>query len=115
MQAKATYDSVEGTFTIEKGICKGAFPLTHLPKWLNFYSQQMQRYPAHAPSYTEDVKALEALAAAARRESAHPDTTSSRITFAQASANNLASAAVYGRPRCITPPGLRTCSLPAQC
>jgi hypothetical protein len=33
-----------------------------LPKWLNFYRQQRERYPAHAANYDEDVKALEVLA-----------------------------------------------------
>lgn len=66
MQTRATYDSKTGTFTLEKGIWRGTFPVADLPKWLKFYRQQMERYPAHAASYSEDVRALEALAAELR-------------------------------------------------
>ncbi|MBZ9991208.1 hypothetical protein LB572_29375 [Mesorhizobium sp. BH1-1-5] len=66
MQTKAIYDSAAGTFTLEKGIWRGTFPIADLPKWLTFYRQQMQRYPAHAAQYAPDVEALEALTARLR-------------------------------------------------
>ncbi|PBC09670.1 hypothetical protein CK230_15030 [Mesorhizobium sp. WSM3859] len=66
MKTTATYDSAADTFTLEKGIWQGTFPIVDLPKWVHFYRQQMERYPAHAGSYAEDVKALEALAAELR-------------------------------------------------
>jgi hypothetical protein len=62
MKTTATYDSAAGTFTLEKGIWRGTFPIADLQKWLAFYRQQKERYPAQARSYAEDVKALEALA-----------------------------------------------------
>jgi len=61
MKTIATYDSAAATFTLEKGIWRGTFPIADLPKWLNFYREQMQRYPVHAASYAPDVEALEAL------------------------------------------------------
>ncbi len=61
MQAKATYDSAAGTFTIAKDKWQGTFPIADLPKWLAFYQQQQERYPTHAESYASDLKALEAL------------------------------------------------------
>ncbi|WFP66239.1 MULTISPECIES: hypothetical protein [unclassified Mesorhizobium] len=63
MKTVATFDSAAGTFTLEKDIWRGTFPIADLPKWLNFYRQQMQRYPAHAANYAPDMEALEALAA----------------------------------------------------
>ncbi|CAN7314584.1 hypothetical protein [Mesorhizobium caraganae] len=42
---------------------RGTFPIADLPKWLDFYRHQRERYPAHAASYDSDVKALEALVA----------------------------------------------------
>ncbi|TRC98358.1 hypothetical protein FJV76_13735 [Mesorhizobium sp. WSM4303] len=68
MKAVATYDSTAGTFTLEKGIWRGTFPIGDLPKWLKFYRQQMERYPAHAGNYAPDVKALEALATELRSQ-----------------------------------------------
>jgi len=62
MKTTATYDSAASTFTLEKGIWQGTFPIADLPKWLNFYRLQMERYPAQAANYAEDVKALETLA-----------------------------------------------------
>ncbi|TPI10354.1 hypothetical protein FJW06_23500 [Mesorhizobium sp. B4-1-3] len=70
MKTIATYDSAAGTFTLEKGVWRGTFPVADLPKWLNFYRQQMERYPAHAGNYAHDVEALEALAAELRSRSA---------------------------------------------
>jgi hypothetical protein len=61
MKTTATYDSAAGTFTLEKGIWRGTFPIADLPKWLTFYRQQQERYPTHAESYASDVKALEGL------------------------------------------------------
>ncbi|WP_201411204.1 hypothetical protein [Mesorhizobium sp. J8] len=61
MKTIATYDSAAGSFTLEKGVWRGTFPIADLPKRLNFYRQQAGRYPAQAASYAEDVKALEAL------------------------------------------------------
>lgn len=66
MKAMATYDSKTGTFTLEKGIWRGTFPIEDLPKWLKFYRQQQERYPTHAAQYAPDVEALEALAAELR-------------------------------------------------
>ncbi|RWC26659.1 MAG: hypothetical protein EOS27_24460 [Mesorhizobium sp.] len=63
MQTNVTYESETGTFTIVKDQWRGTFPISELPKWLEFYRQQRVRYPAHASSYDSDVKALEALAA----------------------------------------------------
>ena len=63
MQTTATYDSGTGTFTIVKDKWRGTFPIADLPKWLDFYRHQRERYPAHATSYDSDVKALEALVA----------------------------------------------------
>jgi len=61
MQTTATYDSQTGTFTLSKGPWSGRFPISDLPKWLDFYRRQRERYPNHAASYTSDVEALEAL------------------------------------------------------
>ncbi|MGN6304805.1 MAG: hypothetical protein ACTHNH_08320 [Mesorhizobium sp.] len=63
MQTTATYDSEVGTFTLTKGPWSGTFPISELPKWLDFYRRQRDRYPEHAASYTSDVEALEELAA----------------------------------------------------
>lgn len=62
MTAKATYDSDAGTFTLEKGIWRGTFPIADLPKWSDFYRRQIERYPAHAANYAPDMKALQDLA-----------------------------------------------------
>jgi hypothetical protein len=62
----ATYDSETGTFTLSKGPWSGTFPISDLPKWLDFYRRQRERHPDHAASYTTDVEALEALAAQMR-------------------------------------------------
>jgi hypothetical protein len=70
METRATYDSAAGTFTLEKGIWQGTFPLADLPQWLAFSRQQTERYPAHAAQYAPDVEALEALLAEVRRHSA---------------------------------------------
>lgn len=61
MQTTATYDSETGTFTLFKGPWSGTFPISDLPKWLDFYRRQRDRYPNHAASYSSDVEALEAL------------------------------------------------------
>ena len=66
MKATATYDSGAGTFTLEKGIWRGTFPIADLPKWVRFYHQQIERYPSHAANYAADLEALEALAAKLR-------------------------------------------------
>ncbi len=63
METTATYDSENGTFTVEKDKWRGTFPISDLPNWLEFYRQQRERYPAHAASYNSDVRALEALIA----------------------------------------------------
>ncbi|AZO14755.1 MULTISPECIES: hypothetical protein [unclassified Mesorhizobium] len=62
MKTIATYDSAAGTFTLEKNIWRGTFPIADLPKWLVFYRHQMQRYPAQGGNYALDVEALEMLA-----------------------------------------------------
>lgn len=62
MQTTATYDSTAGTFTVVKDRWQGTFPIQDLPKWLNFYRQQQERYPTHAASYAPDVEALQNLA-----------------------------------------------------
>ncbi|BCM21103.1 hypothetical protein [Mesorhizobium sp. J8] len=61
MKTIAIYDSAAGTFTLEKGVWRGTFPIADLPKWLNFYRQQAGRYPAQAANYAHDVNALEEL------------------------------------------------------
>ncbi|MGN6142285.1 MAG: hypothetical protein ACTHOP_01710 [Mesorhizobium sp.] len=61
MTATTAYDSEAGTFTITKGVWSGTFPISDLPKWLDFYRRQRDRYPNHAASYTSDVEALKAL------------------------------------------------------
>ncbi len=63
MRTKAIYDSETGTFTLSKGPWSGTFPISDLLKWLDFYRRQRDRYPNHAESYDDDVKALEALEA----------------------------------------------------
>lgn len=63
MKTKATYDSAAGAFTLTKGTWQGTFPVDDLPKWIAFYRDQRERYPAHAATYDDDVKALEKLAA----------------------------------------------------
>ncbi len=62
MKTTATYDSKADTFTLKKGIWQGTFPIGDLPDWLNFYRQQMERYPTHVANYAPDVEALEGLA-----------------------------------------------------
>ena len=62
MKAVATYNSAAGTFTLEKGKWRGTFPITDLTNWVNFYREQMERYPEHAANYAPDLEALEALA-----------------------------------------------------
>jgi hypothetical protein len=66
MKTLATYDLVAGTFTLSKDKWQGTFPIADLPKWLAFYRQQQERYPAHSASYASDVEALEALVAQLR-------------------------------------------------
>jgi hypothetical protein len=63
MKTTATYDSATGTFTLVKDQWRGTFPIADLPKWLAFYRQQQERYPAHAASYAGDVEALGKLTA----------------------------------------------------
>lgn len=63
MRTTAKYDSEAGTFTLSKGPWSGTFPIADLPKWLNFYRRQRERYPNHAACYITDVEALEVLAA----------------------------------------------------
>ncbi|MDG4875195.1 hypothetical protein P9273_08805 [Mesorhizobium sp. WSM4935] len=62
MKTIATYDSATGTFTLEKGVWRGTFPIADLPNWIRFYRQQQERYPTHAAQYAADVEALEGLA-----------------------------------------------------
>jgi hypothetical protein len=61
MQTTATYDSATATFTLSKGPWSGTFPISDLPKWLDFYRRQRELFPAHATAYDADVKALEGL------------------------------------------------------
>jgi hypothetical protein len=61
MRTSATYDSGTGTFTLTKGVWSGTFPIADLPKWLAFYRDQRERFPAHATSYDDDIRALEEL------------------------------------------------------
>lgn len=56
MKTIATYDSAAGTFTLEK---VSGEEHSRLPTWLNFYRQQMERYPADAANYGHDVEALQ--------------------------------------------------------
>lgn len=62
MRATATFDSATETFTLEKGIWRGTFPIADLSNWVNFYRGQIERYPAHAGNYATDLEALEGLA-----------------------------------------------------
>ena len=62
MRTTATYDSTAGTFTLAKGPWAGTFPASDLPKWLDFYRRQRERFPGHAAFYDDDVRALEELA-----------------------------------------------------
>jgi hypothetical protein len=63
MKSHVTHDSAAGTFTLTKGIWAGTFPISDIPKWLTFYRDQRERYPAHAANYDDDVRALQELAA----------------------------------------------------
>lgn len=58
MKATITIDSTTGTFTHSRRDWSGTFPLSDLPKWLAFYRDQQQRYPAYAHTYEPDAVAL---------------------------------------------------------
>jgi hypothetical protein len=66
MQTTATYDSTAGTVSLTRGAWQITFPATDLPKWLSFYRFQQERFPDHASTYEDDVKALAVLAAQLR-------------------------------------------------
>lgn len=65
MKTTAAYDSAAGTSRSRKHLARDVC-YRRLQKWVHFYRQQMERYPAHTGSYAEDVKALEAVAAELR-------------------------------------------------
>lgn len=59
MQTTITIDSAAGTFTMRRGAWSGTFPVSELWTWLDFYRSQQERFPEHAASYADDVRALE--------------------------------------------------------
>jgi hypothetical protein len=62
MKTTATYDSEAGTFTLVRDTWHGIFPISDMPKWLDFYRRQQELFPAYAASYADDIEALEGLA-----------------------------------------------------
>ena len=61
MQTTATYDSATGMVTITRGAWSHTFPVADLPIQIAFYRLQQERFPDHATSYEDDVRALEAV------------------------------------------------------
>lgn len=61
MKATATYDSATGKYTHKKGKWSDIRPIADLPRFLAFYREQQQRYPAYAATYQDHVEALEGL------------------------------------------------------
>lgn len=61
MKVTATYDSLTGKYTHTNGPWSNTRPIADLPADIAFYKAQQERYPAHASTYEDDVKALEAL------------------------------------------------------
>ncbi|MBN9035441.1 MAG: hypothetical protein J0H53_05180 [Rhizobiales bacterium] len=61
MQTTATIDSTTDMITMVKGTWSQSFPASDLPRWLAFFRQQQERFPVHAASYADDIRALEAL------------------------------------------------------
>ena len=59
MKTTVTIDSASGMVTMTKGVWTGTFPVSDIPKWLSFYKLQQERFPVHAASYADDIKALE--------------------------------------------------------
>jgi hypothetical protein len=61
MKSKATYDSAVGTITHSRGAWSDTFPVADLGERIAFYRSQQERFPDHAESYADDVRALEAI------------------------------------------------------
>ena len=57
------YDPIAGTFTMSKGSWKNTYPISDLPKWLDFYRTQQVMFPRYASHYQDSVDALEKLTA----------------------------------------------------
>lgn len=47
--------------TMARGAWLQTFPVEDLSQWIAFYMSQQARYPIHAETYADDVRALEAL------------------------------------------------------
>lgn len=62
MKVTATYDSATGKYTHTNGDWSNTRPIADLPGDIAFYKAQQERYPAHASTYEDDLRALEALA-----------------------------------------------------
>ena len=60
MKTTVTIDSASGMVTISRGSWTGTFPVSDLQMWIDFYRGQQDRFPEHAASYADDVRALEA-------------------------------------------------------
>jgi len=59
MQTTVTIDSAAGSVTMTRRDWTGTFPVSDIPKWLDFYRGQQERFPEYATSYADDVRALE--------------------------------------------------------
>lgn len=66
MKMTATYNADTKTFTMAAGGWTNTYPISELPKWLEFYRTQRELFPRHASYYDDDVEALEHLAAELR-------------------------------------------------
>lgn len=62
MQTTATYDSGSNIITLTRGAWSQTFSASDLARQIAFYRGQQERFPDHASSYDDDVKALTALA-----------------------------------------------------
>jgi hypothetical protein len=62
MKSTATYDSGTGTIAHSRGAWSDTFPVADLGERIAFYRSQQARFPDHAESYADDVKALETVA-----------------------------------------------------
>ena len=62
MRPTATYDSETQTFTLRVGLWWNAYPIDELPKWLEFYRGQRERFPKSVGTYDGTIAALDQLA-----------------------------------------------------
>lgn len=62
MKMNATIDSEARTFTLAGSTWVGTYPISEYEKWVTFYREQQERYPAHAKSYQPTVDALAGIA-----------------------------------------------------